>query len=176
MVLLFIFDIWYAQLSPLYSTFKIPNSVNTPSFFRSTGEIPDGQTDDFIFLSDVIIPKIASNDVTDDQGDVPMDPHIFAANVFWRPRLSFCGFTVGGTTVSFDSLWPKAEQLTLLFMESLTVTSLRKAVGQLALFSLRCGPLRLLRTILELGLIGMHKLKCTYVVVMFMYLLVFIAQ
>lgn len=120
-------------------------------FLRSTGEIHDGQTDDFVFLSD----DVRTNDVGD--ADVMQDyleTHLLIANVFWKPRLNSSLFRVGDPLITFDSLWPGADVIRATLMECLSVTSLRMCVTDLALTSLRCGPPRVLRTILELGLMG----------------------
>ena len=82
------------------------------------------------------------------------NPHMVICNSFWKSSLTLNNFKYGDPLVDFGSLWPEDAQVQRLLLEMHQATSLRKAGGDLLRLSLRCGPLRVLRSFVELGIIG----------------------
>ncbi|KAL5005602.1 hypothetical protein ScPMuIL_016760 [Solemya velum] len=77
--------------------------------------------------------------------------HYNIANSFWRPSLSMQQYKHGDPLVTFSSLWPR--DLTSLLRDGMNNTALRHAISDLCRLGLVCGPVQLLRSLIELCLI-----------------------
>ncbi|XP_066263679.1 ankyrin-1-like isoform X4 [Branchiostoma lanceolatum] len=83
-----------------------------------------------------------------------VSPEDSICNTFWRPRLTFHSFQHGRSLVDFGSLWPDGDHLRILVGEIHTNTSLQGAVLYLCKLVLRCGPVRVLKALVEQKIIG----------------------
>ncbi|XP_019637499.1 PREDICTED: serine/threonine-protein phosphatase 6 regulatory ankyrin repeat subunit B-like [Branchiostoma belcheri] len=83
-----------------------------------------------------------------------VSPEESICNTFWRPRLTFHSFQHGRSLVDFGSLWPDGDHLRILVGEIHTNTSLQGAVLYLCKLVLRCGPVRVLKALVEQKIIG----------------------
>lgn len=77
--------------------------------------------------------------------------HLNIANACWRPSLSMQAYKHGDPLVTFTSLWPR--DITSLLRDGMNNTALRDAISDLCRLSLVCGPVQLLRSLIELCLI-----------------------
>ncbi|XP_014664203.1 PREDICTED: uncharacterized protein LOC106806702 [Priapulus caudatus] len=75
--------------------------------------------------------------------------HETIANIFWRSSLSFHAYMHGDPRVCFQDLWPKGNKLTPLLLESVFSTDLRQSVLDLCLLVLRCGPVDVLKILID---------------------------
>jgi hypothetical protein len=75
-------------------------------------------------------------------------------NTFWRPQLTFNPYIHGDEVVDFGSLWPDQNMLKGLLEEAYQATSLRRSVLDICKLVLRCGPMRVLQTLVTLRIIG----------------------
>jgi hypothetical protein len=84
--------------------------------------------------------------------------HISICNVFWKPSLTFHPFVAcdaeKGSAVDFASLWASGNALAALLLESRAAFGSGVALQELALITLRMGPLRVLQIMLQNNLIG----------------------
>nr|KAG5709649.1 hypothetical protein BaRGS_027674 [Batillaria attramentaria] len=80
-------------------------------------------------------------------------------NIFWTPSLSFHPYKHGDKLVEFSDLWPNMVELREHFMNSgIQRTVLRDtAVLDLCKLALACGPVRLLRCLIELELVRVDQ-------------------
>lgn len=74
-------------------------------------------------------------------------------NVFWRPNLACHPFEYGDAVVSFGSLWPEDERLAPL-VSCFMGPEMQDAVVDCCMLVLRCGPLRVLKQLLEQKIVG----------------------
>lgn len=78
------------------------------------------------------------------------------ANIFWRAKLSCHPFHVGNPLVTFSDLWPEeVKDLISCFKEP----ELQDSVVTCCKLVLRCGPIRVLRELLDQRIIS--KYGCT---------------
>ena len=75
-------------------------------------------------------------------------------NTFWRPSLTFNSHQYGDAVLDFGALWPSEETLGNLMQEVYQATPLRKCVLDVCKLALRCGPVRLLKVLVESRIIG----------------------
>ncbi|ESO95940.1 hypothetical protein LOTGIDRAFT_175022 [Lottia gigantea] len=81
-----------------------------------------------------------------------------ARNIFWTPALSFHSYKHGDTCVEFASLWPSKKELQEHLQNSgVLSTVLRGAVFELGLQAIVCGPIDLLKCLIQLCLIRVDQ-------------------
>ncbi|XP_071103515.1 serine/threonine-protein phosphatase 6 regulatory ankyrin repeat subunit B-like isoform X3 [Haliotis cracherodii] len=87
-----------------------------------------------------------------------VDTHDDPRNIFWSPELSFHPYKHGDSLVDFPSLWLKEKELkNHLKNPGIQVTMLRGAVPDLCKLAVTCGPVRLLRCLIDLSLIRVDQ-------------------
>lgn len=89
--------------------------------------------------------------ISSEFGDVLMNR---IANIFWRASLSFHPFKCSDCPATFVSLWPQGDSLQTLLLECVISTDLRKSVVDIALLALKCGPVKVLQTLVDGKIIG----------------------
>lgn len=88
-------------------------------------------------------------------------------NMFWSSQLAFCDYKHGRKPVSFQSLWPKdSKTITDLIKCGVEETGLRSALWELSVLSVLCGPLSVLKDLLELSYL--RKCKFQYQILIFL--------
>ncbi|XP_074651870.1 uncharacterized protein LOC141906456 isoform X2 [Tubulanus polymorphus] len=78
-------------------------------------------------------------------------------NTFWRPSLTFNTYSHGDDLIKFTSLWPKENVLPALLLEAYHSTSLRKSILEISKLVIRCGPVSVLKSLLDLHIIGLDQ-------------------
>ncbi|XP_064646127.1 uncharacterized protein LOC135499321 [Lineus longissimus] len=79
-------------------------------------------------------------------------------NTFWRPHLTFNPYKHGDDVVEFGSLWPDQNTLKSLLVEAYQATSLRRSVLDICKLVVRCGPVRVLETLVNSRIISIDQL------------------
>ena len=74
--------------------------------------------------------------------------------VFWKLSLTMNQYRCGDQPVDFGSLWPDHDEIQVLLLEAYQNTPVRRCVMELTRMVLRCGPLRVLKALLDLNVIG----------------------
>ena len=82
-------------------------------------------------------------------------------NVFWRPKLACHPFQFGDQLVSFGELWPGEDRLAPL-VSCFMGPEMQDAVIDCCMLALRCGPVRVLKQLVEQKIIGKKFLHFTY--------------
>ncbi|XP_072034859.1 uncharacterized protein [Amphiura filiformis] len=77
-------------------------------------------------------------------------------NVFWRPNLACHPFEYGDTLVSFGELWPAEDRLAPL-VSCFVGPEMQDAVVDCCILVLRCGPVRVLKQLLDQKIIGLDQ-------------------
>lgn len=80
------------------------------------------------------------------------------ANIFWRPSLTFHPYQYGDKPICFHELWLRGNRLRNLLLESVFSTDLRQSVLDFCLFVLRCGPVDVLKILIDGKIIGAYLL------------------
>jgi hypothetical protein len=75
-------------------------------------------------------------------------------DIFWKSSLTFHSYKTGDKLVDFRSLWSKESELRSILQESYYDLGLRRLLVDLSLLVIHCGPLRVLKVMVELQLIG----------------------
>ncbi len=91
---------------------------------------------------------------TSELGTTRVDTYDDPRNIFWSPGMSFHPYKHGDKIIEFSSLWPKEVDLKNHLKNSgIQLTILRGAVLDLCKLSITCGPVHLLRCLIDLSLI-----------------------
>ena len=88
-------------------------------------------------------------------GEVDTDTNITICTVFWKLSLTMNQFRCGDRPVDFGSLWPDRQDLQVLLLEAAyNRTPVHACIPDLTRIALRCGPLRVLKALIDLNLIS----------------------
>ena len=97
------------------------------------------------------------------------ESHTNICNVFWKSSLTFHPYKYGDVCVDFGSLWPEGSQLASLLLETYTAFGLKNSTQDLVTLVLRCGPLRVLKMMVQMRLIGQFKFSAIPYVLIFLF-------
>lgn len=84
------------------------------------------------------------------------DGYTFICNVFWKLSLTLNLYQCGNPLVDFGSLWPGDEELQGILFEAYRVPVVRNCALDLARLVVRCGPIRVLKALIDLNIIGKY--------------------
>ena len=91
---------------------------------------------------------------TVDEADISQR-HMTICTVFWKLSLTMNQFRCRDPQVDFGSLWPDRQDLQVLLLEAAyNQTPVQACVPDITLIALRCGPLRVLKALIDLNLIS----------------------
>ena len=89
-----------------------------------------------------------------DESSLLADTYDDPRNIFWCPELSFHSFKMGDPLVVFSSLWPRETELkNHLRSCGLQLMLIHGAVLDLCRLAVTCGPVRLLKCLIDLTLV-----------------------
>ncbi|CAH1788028.1 unnamed protein product [Owenia fusiformis] len=88
---------------------------------------------------------------------IHFDSTLSVCNTFWRPALTFSPYKYGDMVLEFGDIWPDDSTLPGLMKEAFQMTALRRSVLEICKLVLRCGPLRVLKLLLEQRVIGIDQ-------------------
>ncbi|KAK3082822.1 hypothetical protein FSP39_006354 [Pinctada imbricata] len=86
------------------------------------------------------------------------EKHLNICNTFWYPALSMCDYTNGDKKLEFASLWQRGVALRDILRDGVQNTALRVALEEMTVMSLVCGPVELVQSLVDLGLVRLQSI------------------
>lgn len=82
---------------------------------------------------------------------------LIISTIFWNAQLSFCEYSHGNKTVSFQSLWAKESKLRSLVCDGMEDLGLRSALWELCHLVLAAGPASMLKVLLDESILRKYR-------------------